>query len=96
MAFAFSTGCGLALLVSLPFDGLPWFLIVTMLYFATTMSYSCSSRSGHSGRDVHRGRLRMRAAGAVAIRSISAWLLVCTVFLSLFLGFNKRRGELVS
>jgi 4-hydroxybenzoate polyprenyltransferase len=39
----------------------------------------------------------MRAiAGAVVIRvSISSWLLVCAVFLALFLALNKRRHELV-
>ena len=36
------------------------------------------------------------AAGAVAIEVIaSPWLLMCTGFLSLFLGFNKRRGEML-
>ena len=36
------------------------------------------------------------AAGAAAVGvTVSAWLLLCTVFLSLFLGFSKRRHELV-
>jgi 4-hydroxybenzoate polyprenyltransferase len=35
-------------------------------------------------------------AGAVAVRvPFSAWLLVCTTLLALFLGLNKRRHELV-
>ncbi|MFH1941491.1 MAG: hypothetical protein ABIL68_05250 [bacterium] len=35
-------------------------------------------------------------AGAVVIDvSISSWLLVCTIFLALFLGLNKRRHELI-
>lgn len=32
--------------------------------------------------------------GAVAVRvGISAWLIICTIFLALFLGFGKRRSE---
>jgi 4-hydroxybenzoate polyprenyltransferase len=35
-------------------------------------------------------------AGATAVHvPASAWLLVCTLFLAMFLGFAKRRGELV-
>ena len=36
------------------------------------------------------------AAGAAAVNVPAAkWLLICTVLLALFLGFAKRRGELV-
>ena len=35
-------------------------------------------------------------AGASAVgATVSAWLLLCTVFLALFLGFSKRRHELI-
>ncbi len=36
-------------------------------------------------------------AGAVAIHvAVSSWIVLCTLFISLFLGFAKRRGEIVS
>ena len=39
--------------------------------------------------------LRAVAGAAVIGVSISSWLLVCTTFLALFLGFSKRRHELI-
>lgn len=84
-------GLGLALALS------PGFLAVALLYFATTMSYTLVFKH-HAILDVMfiaAGFLWRAAAGAVAISvAISPWLLVCTGFLALFLGFNKRRGEL--
>lgn len=40
----------------------------------------------------------LRAIGGAVIIDvgISAWLIICTIFLALFLGFGKRRSELVS
>jgi len=36
-------------------------------------------------------------AGAVAIQvAVSSWIVLCTLFIALFLGFAKRRGEIVS
>lgn len=40
--------------------------------------------------------LRVEGGGAAIAVPVSAWLVVCTVLLSLFLGFGKRRHELVS
>lgn len=38
--------------------------------------------------------LRAVAGAAVIATGISVWLVICTVFLALFLGFSKRRSEL--
>lgn len=38
--------------------------------------------------------LRVAVGGAAAEIEISRWLLLCTLFLALFLGLNKRRAEL--
>lgn len=91
MAVLFIAGAALAWWIS------PWLLLVSMLYFANTMSYTFYFKhvvildvmflSG--------GFLWRAVAGAVAINvDISPWLLVCTGFVSLFFGFNKRRGEM--
>lgn len=76
----------------------PWFFFCAMGYLATTLSYSLYFK--HlvildvmflSGCYVWRG-----IAGAVAIDVvISPWMLLCTAFFALFLGFHKRRAELV-
>ena len=76
--------------------GWPFFL-VACLYFATTMSYSFFFK--HivilDVMFLTTGFLWRAVAGAVAIDvDISPWFLLCTAFLALFLGFNKRRGEL--
>lgn len=105
MVAVFSIGCALAYFVSItgvePESGasttIPWFLIVTLCYFATTLTYSLFFKEVVilDVMFIAAGFVWRAAAGAVAIQvQISAWLLVCTVFLSLFLGFNKRRGEL--
>jgi 4-hydroxybenzoate polyprenyltransferase len=76
----------------------PAFLVVSGLYLATTLSYSVYFK--------HRVILDVMflaacyvwrvLAGAVAIEvHVSPWLFLCAAFLALFLGFNKRRGELV-
>ena len=75
----------------------PKFAGVALAYFICTMSYSMFFKH-HVIIDVMMisvGFLWRAAAGAVVIEApISEWLLLCTGFLALFLGFNKRRGEL--
>ncbi len=39
--------------------------------------------------------IRVLAGAAAVGAAVSAWLVLCTVFLALFLGFSKRRHELV-
>lgn len=39
--------------------------------------------------------LRVLAGGAAIHVEVSAWLILCTIFLALFLSFSKRRHELV-
>ena len=75
----------------------PAFLTVVLLYLATTLSYSLFFK--HivilDVMVLASGFLWRAAGGAVAIGvTISPWLLLCTGFFALFLGFNKRRGEL--
>jgi len=92
MAVIFLMGVGLALYLS------PQFLLVAMLYFVTTISYSMYFK--HivilDVMFLAACYIWRAAAGAVAIGvAISPWLLTCAAFISLFLGFNKRRGELL-
>ncbi len=92
MALLFVGGCVVGYLTS------PWLLMVALLYFATTLSYSFYFK--HivilDVMFLSAGFLWRAAAGAIAIDvAISPWLLTCTAFVSLFFGFNKRRGELV-
>ncbi len=92
MVTIFGIGVGLAWSLS------PQFLVVALLYFVTTISYSFYFK--HlvilDVMFLAACYLWRAAAGAVAIGvTISPWLLTCTAFVSLFLGFNKRRGELL-
>ena len=91
MAVLMLFGCVLAWMVSTDF------LLVTLLYFVTTMSYTFVFKHMVilDVMFIAAGFLWRAAAGAVAIGVvISPWLLTCTGFLAMFLGFNKRRGEL--
>lgn len=76
----------------------PQLLLVAALYLCTTLSYSFFFK--HivllDIMFIALGFIWRVVAGALAIRvSISPWILICTAFLALFLGFNKRRGELL-
>ena len=76
----------------------PYFFGIALVYLLTTQSYSFYFKhkvildvmflaSGFVWRAV---------AGALAIGvHVSPWLFLCTAFISLFLGFNKRRAELL-
>lgn len=92
MVVVFLLGIGLAWWLSTEF------LAVVLLYFVTTVSYSIYFK--HivilDVMMLAACYLWRVAAGAVAIGvPMSPWLLTCTAFLALFLGFNKRRGELM-
>ena len=73
------------------------FLLVTVAYFITTMTYSFYFKHVVilDVMMITVGFLWRAVAGAVVIDvHISPWLLLCAAFLALFLGFNKRRGEI--
>lgn len=92
MATTFVVSMVLAALVGWPF------VIAALLYFATTLSYSTIFKH-HVILDVMflaACYIWRAVAGAVAIAvHISPWLVLCTAFGALFLGFNKRRGEIL-
>lgn len=91
MAVCFVMAVGLSWAVN------PAFLLVAILYFINTLSYSTIFKHYVILDVMFLGAcyLWRAVAGAVAISVvISPWLLVCTAFFALFLGFNKRRGEL--
>ncbi len=96
-AWALMAVCLTGALSTAYFVGVP-FLVCALLYFATTLSYS-SFFKHFVILDVmflSACYLWRAVAGAVAISvPISPWLLLCTAFLALFLGFNKRRGEIL-
>jgi 4-hydroxybenzoate polyprenyltransferase len=80
-----------------------WFFVTTSAFVALNVAYSRFLR-GVVILDVFSisfSFLLRATAGVEVLRplvpgiEISAWLLICTLFLSLFLGFCKRRSEIV-
>ena len=77
----------------------PSFALIALLYFCTTTSYTLVFKNLVivDVMVIAAGFIWRAVAGAVVIDvHISEWLLLCTAFLALFLGFHKRRGELVN
>jgi len=76
----------------------PLFLVVTLGYLTTTLSYSWHFKHVVilDVMFLSAGFVWRAIAGAVAIGvAVSPWLFLCTAFFALFIGFNKRRGELL-
>ena len=74
------------------------FLLIVTVYLVTTLSYSVWLKHVVI-LDVlflSSGFLWRVLGGAIAIEvPVSEWLFLCTVFVALFFGFNKRRAELL-
>ena len=93
-----------ALIIFIPFSLVmsyflsPSFSLVVLAYFLLQLAYSFSLKNIVI-LDVFTiacGFVFRVVAGAVVINvEISSWLLICTIFLSLFLGLIKRRHELI-
>jgi len=76
----------------------PTFSVVLLAYLSLSVAYSLLFK--HiviiDVMSIALGFVLRAVAGVVVINvDISAWLIVCTILLALFLGFGKRRHELV-
>jgi 4-hydroxybenzoate polyprenyltransferase len=92
MALCLLVAGALGMWLSLPFT------VIAFTYLATTLSYSLyfKHRVILDVMFLAAGFVWRVIAGAVAIQvHVSPWLFLCAAFLALFLGFNKRRGELL-
>lgn len=77
----------------------PWFLAIVVVYLIETLSYSYFFKHMViiDVMMISTGFVLRAIAGAVAIGvAVSPWFFLCTAFLALFIGFNKRRAELVA
>lgn len=75
-----------------------YFGVVVLLYFVNNTLYSFKIKHMVilDVMSIAVGFLLRVIGGALVIRvDISPWILLCTLLLSLFLGFSKRRNELV-
>lgn len=75
----------------------PLITIVILLYFFNNIIYSFVIKNIVilDVFSISVGFLLRVVAGALIINvNISSWLLLCTFFVSLFLGFGKRKGEI--
>ncbi|MGC8667945.1 MAG: decaprenyl-phosphate phosphoribosyltransferase [Chthonomonadales bacterium] len=86
-------GIAIAFRLNLPFG------LITLGYFALQLAYTFVLK--HEVLidvfAIAAGFVLRAAAGALAISvPISVWLLICTLQLALFLGFGKRRHELIA
>ncbi|MCP4810811.1 MAG: decaprenyl-phosphate phosphoribosyltransferase [Proteobacteria bacterium] len=75
----------------------PLFAAITFGYFVNTMTYTLWGKQQPilDIMMISFGFLLRAIAGAIAIGVwISPWLILCAGFFALFMGFNKRRGEL--
>jgi len=74
------------------------FLVVMVSYFVLNIAYSLKLKEVVL-LDVFiiaAGFMMRVLAGAYAIQvEVSSWIVLCTMFIALFLGFAKRRGEIV-
>ena len=76
----------------------PAFLLLGVVYLSTTLSYSLyfKHRVLLDVLFLSSGFVWRVVAGAIAVDvAVSEWLFLCTVFVALFFGFNKRRAELM-
>lgn len=75
------------------------YCVIVALYFVMNLAYSYKLKEVVL-LDVFiiaAGFMLRVLAGAVAINvTVSSWIVLCTLFISLFLGFAKRRSELAS
>ena len=102
---ALSKSAALSAIIALLVIALPlsfaldvWFGVVAVIYFALMLTYSYILKNLViiDVFTIAAGLVLRALAGAVAIHvPASPWLYVCTVLLALFIGFSKRRHELV-